>query len=138
MNEDKELLRRIWDKYNAHCADLDQLDWIAYQTESTGTRIGIGKLMGDKLVNTSDDTVEGITWMAPLKALVSLVQAVEISAELRQSELAKRVGVHFSQISRWEKSNYAGVSVERIQDVIDALGIKATHKVVLKGNHEPS
>lgn len=53
---------------------------------------------------------------------------------ITQAELAKRLGVHFSQVSRWEKKNYKGVAVERIQEVIDALGIKAKHKIVMRKN----
>ena len=47
-----------------------------------------------------------------------------IAAGLTQRELAKRLGVPEQQIQRYEATLYAGVSLQRLQDVADALGLE--------------
>lgn len=43
---------------------------------------------------------------------------------LSQTELAKKLGVSEAQVSRDEKNEYHGITAERIQKVLDALGVK--------------
>jgi len=47
-----------------------------------------------------------------------------IAAGLTQRELAKRLGLPEQQIHRYEASLYGGVSLERLQEVADVLGIE--------------
>lgn len=54
------------------------------------------------------------------RTLVSL----RIARGLTQRELARRLGVDESQISRDERNEYHGVTVERASRVLDALGVK--------------
>jgi transcriptional regulator with XRE-family HTH domain len=51
-----------------------------------------------------------------------LIEA-RIVCRLTQKELGKRLGVAEQQVQRYEKTRYAGVSIERLQEVADALGI---------------
>lgn len=53
-----------------------------------------------------------------------LLVALRISQGISQRELAERLGVHESQVSRDERNEYHGVTVERAQRVLDALGVE--------------
>ncbi len=58
----------------------------------------------------------------------ALIEA-RIAANVTQKVLSQRLGVAEQQIQRWEATNYTGVSVERLQDVIEALRIDITEKI---------
>ncbi|MGH3013996.1 MAG: helix-turn-helix domain-containing protein [Gaiellaceae bacterium] len=47
-----------------------------------------------------------------------------IAAGLTQRELAKRLGMPEQQIQRYEATLYAGVSLQRLQEVADTLGLE--------------
>ncbi len=67
-----------------------------------------------------------------LSSLTDLPRALieaRIAGHVTQKELADRLGLAEQQIQRWEATNYAGVGVERMQDVADALGARITEKV---------
>ncbi|HTX10645.1 MAG TPA: helix-turn-helix transcriptional regulator [Solirubrobacteraceae bacterium] len=67
-----------------------------------------------------------------LRSLNELPKAIieaRIAARVTQKGLGDRLGVAEQQVQRWEASDYAGVSVERLQQVADALGAKITEKV---------
>lgn len=52
-----------------------------------------------------------------------------IVRRLTQRELGVKLGVPEQQIQRYESTRYAGVGIERLQEVADALGIKLTETV---------
>ena len=47
-----------------------------------------------------------------------------IARGLTQKELAERLGVSASQVSRDERNDYHGITVDRAQRIMDALGIR--------------
>lgn len=47
-----------------------------------------------------------------------------IAAGFTQRELAKRLGVPEQQVQRYEATLYAGVSLQRLQEVADTLGLE--------------
>ena len=53
-----------------------------------------------------------------------LLVALRISQGMSQRELAERLGVHESQVSRDERNEYRGATVERAQRVLDALRVE--------------
>ncbi len=53
---------------------------------------------------------------------IALIEA-RIAAGLTQKALAERLGLQEQQVQRWEASLYSGVGVERLQEIIDALGM---------------
>jgi DNA-directed RNA polymerase specialized sigma subunit len=57
-----------------------------------------------------------------LNGLGQLLVALRIAQGLSQRQLAERLGVHESQVSRDERNEYHGITVERAQRVIEALG----------------
>jgi DNA-directed RNA polymerase specialized sigma subunit len=50
--------------------------------------------------------------------------ALRIARGLTQRELAARLGVHESQVSRDERNEYHGVTVERASRILDAMGVR--------------
>jgi ribosome-binding protein aMBF1 (putative translation factor) len=67
-----------------------------------------------------------------LRSLNELPKAIieaRIAAHVTQKGLADRLGVAEQQVQRWEANDYAGVSIQRLQQVADALGAKISEKV---------
>jgi HTH-type transcriptional regulator / antitoxin HipB len=52
-----------------------------------------------------------------------------IAARLTQRELAERLGVPEQQVQRWEANSYAGVAIERLQEIADALQLQVLETV---------
>lgn len=53
-----------------------------------------------------------------------LLIALRIAKGVSQRELADRLGVHESQVSRDERNEYHGVTVERANRILEALGVE--------------
>ena len=58
------------------------------------------------------------------QGLGHLLVALRISQGISQRALAERLGVHESQVSRDERNEYHGVTVERAQRILEALGVE--------------
>jgi ribosome-binding protein aMBF1 (putative translation factor) len=63
------------------------------------------------------------------KGVGRLLVAVRIAQNISQRELARRLGVHESQVSRDERNEYFGITLERATKIIDALGLRLRTKV---------
>jgi HTH-type transcriptional regulator/antitoxin HigA len=63
--------------------------------------------------------VERLDQIAPLIAKMRIAKGVS------QTELAKRLGVSKQVVSRYEESEYQSVAISRLQEILDAIGIKA-------------
>ncbi len=59
-----------------------------------------------------------------LHGLGIMLVAIRIARGLTQRELASRLGVHESQVSRDERNEYHGVTVDRASRVLDAMGVE--------------
>lgn len=57
-----------------------------------------------------------------LSALGTTLIALRIANGFSQKELAERMGVSEAQVSRDERNEYHGITVERARKVLDALG----------------
>ena len=62
--------------------------------------------------------VERLDQIAPFIAKVRIVKGVS------QTELARRLGVSKQVISRYEEIDYQTVAIARLQEILDAIGIK--------------
>jgi ribosome-binding protein aMBF1 (putative translation factor) len=58
-----------------------------------------------------------------------LLIALRIAQGLSQRELADRLGVHESQVSRDERNEYHGITIDRAERVVEALGVELTTRV---------
>ena len=63
--------------------------------------------------------VERLDQIAPFIAKIRIARGVS------QTELARRLGVSKQVISRYEESDYQTVAIARLQEILDAVGIKA-------------
>ena|SRR5688572_7268815 len=58
-----------------------------------------------------------------------LLIALRIAQGLTQRELAERLGVHESQVSRDERNEYHGATLERAGRILEALGVELESSV---------
>ena len=63
--------------------------------------------------------VERLDQIAPFVAKMRIAKGVS------QTELARRLGVSKQVVSRYEETEYQTVAVSRLQEILDAIGVKA-------------
>ena len=54
--------------------------------------------------------------------------ALRINKNMSQKDLADKLKIAESQISRYEKNEYRGISMERVNEILNALHAKAVTK----------
>jgi len=64
-----------------------------------------------------------------LSAIGRLLIAARIANGLTQQDLAQRLGVSSAQVSRDERNEYHGITVERAQLILDHLGERLTARL---------
>jgi DNA-binding XRE family transcriptional regulator len=67
-----------------------------------------------------------------LRGLGHLLISLRIAKGVSQRDLAKRLEVHESQISRDERNEYFGITLERAIKILDALNVKLHTKVEIE------
>jgi plasmid maintenance system antidote protein VapI len=67
-----------------------------------------------------------------LRGLGQLLISLRIAQGMSQRELARRLGVHESQVSRDERNEYFGITMERAVRVLEALDARLHTKVELQ------
>ena len=71
-----------------------------------------------------------------LRGLGHLLISVRIAQGVSQRELARRLGVHESQVSRDERNEYFGTTLERAIKILDALNVKLRTQVKVEPSRE--
>jgi len=71
-----------------------------------------------------------------LQGLGNLLVGLRIAKGVSQRELAGRLGIHESQVSRDERNEYRGVTLERAARILAALGAEVRSKVELTDPYE--
>lgn len=66
-----------------------------------------------------------------LRELPSALIRARVAAHLSQKALAERLGVKEQQIQRYEATQYAGATFERLQAVAEALDVRVDQRVFL-------
>jgi len=66
-----------------------------------------------------------------LRGLGQLLVSLRIARGLTQRQLAERLGVHETQVSRDERNEYHGITLERAARILDALGAEVRSRVEL-------
>jgi ribosome-binding protein aMBF1 (putative translation factor) len=70
-----------------------------------------------------------------LRGLGPLLVSLRIARGLTQRQLAEKLGVHESQVSRDERNEYHSVTVERAARILEALGVEVhSHVKLSDGN----
>ena len=59
-----------------------------------------------------------------LDQIAPFIAKIRISKGISQTELAGRLGVSKQVISRYEENDYQTVAIARLQEILDAIGIK--------------
>jgi HTH-type transcriptional regulator/antitoxin HigA len=59
-----------------------------------------------------------------LDQIAPFVAKIRIARRVSQTELARRLGVSKQVISRYEETEYQTVAIARLQEILDAIGIK--------------
>jgi HTH-type transcriptional regulator / antitoxin HigA len=59
-----------------------------------------------------------------LDEIAPYIVKLRIAKGLSQTELANRLGISKQVISRYEESDYQTVGIARLQEILDALGVK--------------
>ena len=71
-----------------------------------------------------------------LRGLGHLLIALRIAQGISQRELAKRLEVHESQVSRDERNEYFGITLERAIRILDALNVRLRTKVEVEPSRD--
>ncbi len=71
-----------------------------------------------------------------LRGFGHLLISLRIAHGISQRELARRLGVHESQVSRDERNEYFGITLERAVKVLDALNVRLRTKVEIDSPQE--
>jgi len=67
-----------------------------------------------------------------LEGLGRLLIALRINRNIQQKELAQALGVTESQVSRDERNEYQGASIEKIREVLKVLGVNMISEIDTK------
>jgi HTH-type transcriptional regulator/antitoxin HigA len=59
-----------------------------------------------------------------LDRIAPSIVKIRIAKGVSQTELARRLGVSKQVISRYEESHYQTVAIDRLQEILDAIGVK--------------
>ena len=59
-----------------------------------------------------------------LDQIAPSIVKIRIAKRVSQTELARRIGVSKQVISRYEESDYQTVAIARLQEILDAIGVK--------------
>lgn len=71
-----------------------------------------------------------------LRGLGHLLIALRIAQGMSQRDLAKKLTVHESQISRDERNEYFGITLERAAKILDALNVRLHTTVEIDPSRE--
>jgi ribosome-binding protein aMBF1 (putative translation factor) len=71
-----------------------------------------------------------------LRGLGHLLISIRIAQGLSQRELANRLNVHESQVSRDERNEYFGITLERAIRLLDALNVKLRTQIEIVNERE--
>jgi ribosome-binding protein aMBF1 (putative translation factor) len=70
--------------------------------------------------------------LSDLRGLGHLLISLRVARGLTQRELAERLGVHESLVSRDERNEYHGITLDRAARILDALGVELHSTVIVR------
>ena len=72
-----------------------------------------------------------------LSGLGQVLIGLRIARNMTQRELARRLNVDETMVSRDERNEYHGITVDRAKRVLDALGVRLVTRVEVEPMHAP-
>jgi HTH-type transcriptional regulator / antitoxin HigA len=104
------------------------------EKELSGKRAAVIRASYESMIRQLEDEVRdydqlksgevGLPVVDRLDQIAPFITRVRIAKGVSQSELARRLGVSKQVVSRYEESDYQTVAVARLQEILDAIGIK--------------
>lgn len=73
-----------------------------------------------------------------LHGLGQMLIGLRIARGMTQRHLAERLGVNETMVSRDERNEYHGITVDRAKRVLDALGVRLVTRVEVEPMHTPT
>jgi ribosome-binding protein aMBF1 (putative translation factor) len=122
-------------------AERERLEQHRKQLSQSGLKKAEIKRVMDPLISFHDQLREEVEHyenlkrgkfpnLQNLKGLGGLLVSLRIARGMSQRDLAVKLGVHESQVSRDERNEYHGITVERAIKILDTLGVKLQTSVV--------
>lgn len=135
-NEYKEAVARLgeeWERLKEHAKRLkdaglaeDEIKRVIDPMESFHLQLKEEVESYERLKRREFDELDN------LRGFGHLLIALRIAQGISQRDLAKRLGVHESQVSRDERNEYFGITMERAVKVLDALNVRLTTRVEIE------
>ncbi|MCK6529884.1 helix-turn-helix domain-containing protein [Myxococcota bacterium] len=144
-SEYQEAVRRLRDERDRLAEHVRRLEGLGLAADETKRALDPLRSFHDQLaeeVESYEHLKRGeMGELTNLHGLGSTLVALRIALGLTQRELAERLGVHESQVSRDERNEYHAISVDRASRILDALGVelRSAFEEPLRGfRNEPS
>jgi len=133
-SEFREAVARLGDeqmRINAHKAELRKMGLTADEIKRAIDPIESFHLQLQEEVESYQRLKRGeFDDIWNLQGLGQLLISARIARGLTQRQLAEKLGVHESQVSRDERNEYHGVTLERAARILELLGVELRSMVV--------
>jgi ribosome-binding protein aMBF1 (putative translation factor) len=127
-NEYREAVRRLDEekaRLNQHCEHLNSMGLSAEEVKTALDPMRSFHEQFKEEVESYERLKRGeMAELMNLHGLGLTLVGLRIALGLSQRELAERLSIHESQVSRDERNEYHGITVERAARVLDALGVR--------------
>jgi Holliday junction resolvasome RuvABC DNA-binding subunit len=127
-NEYREAVQRATDEAARIKAERAKLQAMGFSKEEIKRAVDPVKTFHEQLkeeIQSYERLLRGeFEELRNFNGLGRLLIALRIAQGVSQRELAERLAVHESQISRDERNEYHGVTVERANRILEALGVE--------------
>jgi len=127
-NEYQEAVRRLREEEERLQQHRERLDAMGLSPDEVKRALDPLRSFHEQLVEEVDSyecLKRGeVSELMNLHGLGHVLVGLRIALGLTQRELAERLGVHESQVSRDERNEYHGITVERASRVLDALDVR--------------
>lgn len=125
--EYQEAVKRVKEeraRYDAHEAELVRMGLKADEVKRAMDPLRSFNLQLEEEVEAYERLKRGdLGELDNLHGLGRTLVALRIALGLTQRQLAERLGVNESQVSRDERNEYQGITVDRASRILDALGV---------------
>ena len=135
-NEYREAVGRLVEekkRINAQRVELKKMGLIASEVKRAIDPIRSFHLQLEEEVQSYERLKRGeYDELSDLRGVGHLLISLRIARGLTQRELAERLGVHESLVSRDERNEYHGITLDRAARILDALGVELRSTVVVR------